>query len=418
MPIFTASPGLDNALVTPAYWGNEQWVHDQFQWLREHDPMRYCSPEGYDPFWSVTRYDDIKAIAGNKATFINDPRPLLGPKMVEALVTHMTGRKHLVRSLVQMDDPDHLQYRLLTQSWFMGHNLRKLQDNINVLARQYVDQMAELGGECDFVKDVAIWYALRVIMSVLGVPAEDEPLMMKLTQELFGGSDPDIARSFAPETVMDVVADFENYFVKLTALRRKHPTDDVASVIANAVIDGKPLPEHETNGYYAIIATAGHDTTSSSVAGGLLALINNPEQMQLLRSAPDELMDSAINEIIRWVTPVRQFCRTATQDCNVNGTHIAEGQSCALWYPSANRDASVFDKPFTFQIDRQGSKHLAFGFGGHVCLGQHLARMEMAAFYRELLSRMESIELAGEPQYSQSLFVGGLKTLPIKFKIR
>ena len=216
---------------------------------------------------------------------------------------------------------------------------------------------------------------------------------------------------------MDVVADFEGYFQALSRKRRANRTDDVASLIANARIDGQPVPEHETNGYYIIIATAGHDTTSSSTAGGVLALIENPAELARLRADPDRHMASAIDEVIRWVTPVRQFVRTATADCRVGDVDVAEGQACTLWYVSANRDESAFDDPFSFRVDRRPN-HLAFGYGPHVCLGQHLARMEMAALYRELLVRVDHLELNGEPAYKQSTFVGGLKSLPIRYRMK
>lgn len=417
MELYTQSPDLENALVDPASWADEDGIHAQFTWLRANDPMRRLEPEGFDPFWNVTRYEDIKSIEGNKRVFINDPRPILGPRMMQQMVEAMTGRKHLVRSLVQMDDPDHAKYRTLTQSWFMGTNLRKLEARVGELATMYVDRLGELGGECDFVKDVAIWYPLRVIMTILGVPEEDESLMLKLTQELFGSSDPDNARSFEPTEFLDVVKDFESYFAGITRARRAQPTDDVASVIANATFDGEPIPEHDANGYYMIVATAGHDTTSASTAGGLLALIQNPDQMDRLRGDPSALMPTAVNEMIRWVSPVRQFMRTATEDVEVGGTTIREGESAVLWYPSANRDESVFEQPFEFRVDRN-TKHLAFGFGAHVCLGQHLARMEISALFRELLNRVDRFELAGEPRYVQSTFVGGLKSLPIRYRMK
>lgn len=418
MDLYTTSPELDNAVVDPANWADEAGIHRQLTWLRQNDPLRWLEPEGFDPFWNVTKYDDIKAIEGNKRIFINDPRPILGPVMMQQMVEAMTGRKHLVRSLVQMDDPDHTRYRMLTQSWFMGTNLRKLQPRVEALAAMYVDRLGDLGGECDFVKDVAIWYPLRVIMTILGVPEEDEPLMLKLTQELFGGSDPDIQRSFEPADFLNVVTDFEAYFAELTRARREHPTDDVASLIANATVDGEPIPEHDANGYYMIVATAGHDTTSSSTAGGLLALMENPAELTKLRADPAGLMPTAIDEMIRWVTPVREFMRTATEDFELRGETIREGQSACLWYPSANRDEEIFEAPLEFRVDRKDAKQLAFGFGAHVCLGQHLARMEMSALYRELLSRVESFELAGEPRYIESTFVGGLKALPIRYKMR
>lgn len=418
MELFTTSPEIDNAIVDPANWADETGIHAQLAWLRQNDPLRWLEPEGYDPFWNVTKYNDIKEIEGKKQIFINDPRPTLGLKVMTELLQQMTGRKHLVRSLVQMDDPDHTKYRMLTQSWFMGANLRKLQADVDALAKQYVDRLADLGGECDFVKDVAIWYPLRVIMSILGVPEEDEALMLKLTQELFGSTDPDVQRSFEPQDFLGVVQDFEAYFAELTRSRRANPTDDVASVIANAEFDGVPIPEHDANGYYMIVATAGHDTTSASTAGGLLALMQNPEQMARFRADPETLMPTAIDEMIRWVSPVRHFMRTATEDYEIRGKTIRAGESAILWYPSANRDEDVFDAPFEFRVDRRDAKQLAFGFGAHVCLGQHLARMEMSALFRELLNRVEHFELAGEPRYTQATFVGGLKSLPIRYKLK
>lgn len=413
----TAPHDLDNALVDPEFWSQETEIHELLTWLRQNDPLRYLQPKGFAPFWNVTRYDDIKAIEGNKKVFINDPRPTLAQLGMDEMVQAMTGRKHLIRSLVQMDDPDHMKYRMLTQGWFMGSNLRKLQDRVDRLATMYVDRMAELGGECDFVKDVAIWYPLRVIMEILGVPEEDEALMLKLTQELFGSQDPDNQRSFDPQDFFQVVEDFERYFDDLTAARRKNPTDDVATLIANAEFDGEPMPRLDSNGYYIIIATAGHDTTSASTAGGILALIDNPGELKKLQENPEH-MATAIDEVIRWVTPVRHFMRTATQDVEVSGKTIKKGESAILWYPSANRDETIFQDPFEFRVDRKDAKQLAFGFGAHVCLGQHLARMEITALYRELLKRVTDIELAGEPRYTQSTFVGGLKSLPIRYRMK
>ena len=418
MPPIPESPALDNLLVDPATWADEQTIHEYLTWLRGNDPVRYLEPEGYEPFWAITRYADIKEIEQNKTGFINDPRPTLAPKIITEAMQQLMGRKHLVRSLVQMDDPDHAKYRMLTQGWFMGSNLRKLQTRVDELATKYIDRLVELDGECDFVKDVAIWYPLRVVMSILGVPEEDEPLMMKLTQELFGSSDPDVQRSFEITDFAQVVKDFEGYFAALTAERRANPRDDVASIIANAKIDGKPIPELEANGYYIIVATAGHDTTSSSTAGGLLALLEHPDEFSKLRADPDTYLPSAIDEMIRWVTPVRHFMRTATADYTLRGSNINAGDSVILWYPSANRDEDVFADPFQFKVDRKDAKQLAFGFGAHVCLGQHLARMEMTSLYRELLRRVDHIELAGEPRYVQSTFVGGLKSLPIRYRMR
>ncbi|HSG87678.1 MAG TPA: cytochrome P450 [Pseudomonadales bacterium] len=418
MAAVPASPELDNALVDPVVWSDETRIHGLLAWLRANDPVRRLAPEGYEPFYAITKHADVMAVERDKEGFVNDPRPTLAPEMIAQAIEMLVGRKHLVRSLVQMDDPDHMKYRMLTAPFFTRQKLEAMKPEVERLAKHYVDRMAEFGGECDFVKDVAVWYPLRVVMSVLGVPPEDEPLMMKLTQELFGSTDPDVQRSFDLMAIGDVVKDFEAYFARISADRRRNPRDDMATIIANATIDGEPIPDLEAAGYYIIVATAGHDTTSSSTAGGLLALMNAPDEFAKLRSDPDRYLAGAVEEMIRWVSPVRHFMRTATTDRVVRGQTIAAGESVILWYPSANRDEEVFEAPFEFRIERPAARNLAFGFGAHVCLGQHLARMEMQAFYRELLARVDHFEVAGEPQYAQAAFVGGLKSLPIRYRMK
>ena len=418
MDLVTTSPDLDNLLVDPVVWSDEARIHGHLTWLRKHDPLRRLAPDGFEPFRAITRHADVMAIERDKEGFINDPRPTLAPEMITQAIEQLTGRRHLVRSLVQMDDPDHMKYRMLTAAFFTRQRLAQMKDTVEGLARTYVDRMAELGGECDFVKDVAVWYPLRVVMSVLGVPPEDEPYMLKLTQELFGSTDPDVQRSFDIMAIGDVVKDFEAYFLGITEDRRANPRDDLATVIANATIDGAPIPPLEAAGYYIIVATAGHDTTSSSTSGGLLALMEHPDEFAKLRSDPDHYVDGAVDEMIRWVSPVRHFMRTATRDHDIGGTTIRAGESVILWYPSANRDEEVFEAPFEFRIERPAARNLAFGYGAHVCLGQHLARMEIAALYRELLARVDHIELAGEPRFAQAAFVGGLKSLPIRYRMK
>ena len=276
--------------------------------------------------------------------------------------------------------------------------------------------MADLGGECDFVTDVAVHYPLYVILSILGLPEEDFPRLLKLTQELFGAADPEMARGTTPEELMQTLQDFFQYFVALTEDRRAHPTDDLASVIANAEVNGAPIGIFEAVSYYVIVATAGHDTTSSSIAGGLHALLQHSDQLDRLMGDPG-LVTTAVDEMIRWVTPVKQFMRTATDDYVLRGVPIAAGESVLLSYPSANRDEEVFEHPGRFDVGRNPNKHVAFGFGAHYCLGAQLARMEGRAIYNELIPRLKSIELAGEPSYMQTLFVGGPKHLPIRYEL-
>jgi cytochrome P450 len=295
--------------------------------------------------------------------------------------------------------------------------MRELKVRVDELAKIHVDKMLAAGGECDFVQEVAVHFPLYVILSLLGLPESDFPRMLSLTQELFGGDEAEYKRGATPEEQLQVLLDFFGYFTNLTASRRECPTEDLASAIANARIDGEPLSDIDTASYYVIIATAGHDTTSATIAGGLRALIENPDQLQRLRQRP-ELMGTAIEEMIRWVTPVKEFMRTATADTTVRGVPIAKGESVYLAYVSGNRDEEAFDDPFRFDVGRDPNKHLAFGYGVHFCLGAALARMEINSFFSELVPRLNSIELAGEPELSATTFVGGLKHLPIRYSLK
>jgi cytochrome P450 len=258
---------------------------------------------------------------------------------------------------------------------------------------------------------------LNVILDILGLPESDYPRMLKLTQELFGSSDEELRRGSSPEDLIAVIQDFFAYFTKVTEERRLSPTDDLASAVANGKINGEELTMMQTISYYVIAATAGHDTTASAIAGGLQALIENPDQMEKLKKDPS-LVLTAADEIIRWVTPVKHFMRTATEDYTISGVTIKKGESVLLAYPSANRDEEVFDKPNVFDISRSPNKHLAFGFGVHYCLGAMLARMEIKAILTELIPRLKSVELAGEPSLMKTLFVGGLKHLPIRYEMK
>jgi hypothetical protein len=286
--------------------------------------------------------------------------------------------------------------------------------------------MAAKGGECDFVKEVALNYPLHVIMTILGVPESDEPRMLKLTQELFGAADPELGRGGEPVTLADgeerefdfsVVIDFSNYFRELSEARRKTPTDDLASVIANSRIDGQPISDLEAMSYYIIVATAGHDTTSSSTGGAMWALAENPGEFRKLKSDLS-LIPSLVDESIRWTTPVKTFMRTVTADTEFAGRDLKKNDWLMLCYASANRDEAVFEEPDQFRVDRKPNRHLAFGYGAHLCLGQHLAKMEMRILWEELIPRLESVELAGTPAMSEAVFVNGPKRLPIRFKMR
>jgi cytochrome P450 len=316
-----------------------------------------------------------------------------------------------------MDDPHHRDVRKIGADWFRPKAMRALKIRVDELAKRYVDRMRDIGPECDFVTDIAVNYPLYVILSLLGLPEEDFPRMLQLTQEMFGGDDAEHQRGDTPEDMLAVLMDFFNYFASLTASRRAQPTDDLASAIANGLINGEPMSDMDTASYYVIVASAGHDTTKDGMSGGLLALVEHPEQLTRLRDNP-ALMPSAVEEMIRWTTPVKEFMRTATADTEVRGVPIAKGESVYLTYVSGNRDEEVFDQPFRFDVARDPNKHLSFGYGVHFCLGAALARMEMNSLFSELLPRLDSIELAGQPEYSATTFVGGLKHLPVRYSLR
>jgi cytochrome P450 len=241
--------------------------------------------------------------------------------------------------------------------------------------------------------------------------------MLKYTQEMFGNDDPELQRGTTKEEQMASLLDMFAYFTAVTTSRRENPTEDLASAIANATIDGEPLSDIETVSYYSIVAAAGHDTTSAVISGGLQALLEHPDQLARLQHNMD-LMPLATEEMIRWVTPVKEFMRTAQADTTVRGVPIAAGESVLLSYASANRDEDVFDKPFRFDVGRDPNRHNAFGYGVHFCLGAALARMEVNSFFSELIPRLESIELAGDPAHIATIFVGGLKHLPIRHSLK
>jgi len=399
-------------LAEPAAYTDEPRLHAALTNLRTGTPVSYVDVPGYKPFWAITKHADIMSIERNNTLFTNWPRPVL---MTEESDEQQAAIG--IRTLIHMDEPQHRVVRAIAADWFSPKAMRALDLRITELAKRFVDRMRDAGGECDFVQEVAVNYPLYVIMSLLGVPESDFPRMLKLTQELLGSDDDEYRREVSQDEQVGALLDMFSYFNGLTTARREQPTEDLASTIANARVDGEPLADIDTVSYYAIIATAGHDTTSGTISGGMRALAENPDQLDRLR-ADLSLMPRATEEMIRWVTPVKAFMRTATADTTVRGVPIAEGDSLLLSYISANRDEEIFEDPFRFDIAREPNKHVAFGFGVHFCLGAALARLEVNRFFAELVPRLTSVELAGEPELTATTFVGGLKHLPIRYTLR
>jgi cytochrome P450 len=412
----TVSPDLGRIFADPAAYADPVAWHEAARRLRNESPITRVSLPEYQDFWAITRHADIMEIERNSTVFTNAPVPTLMSRAdFEARVP---GQASAVNTLIQMDGDEHRAHRGIVNDWFKPGSIKRMSDRIDALAKEWVDRMAAMDGQCDFANDIAMHYPLQVILSLLGLPEEDHQKMLKLTQELFGAEDPDIGRVSEDATVLDVMMDFVGYFTGLAADRRAHPTEDLASVIANAQLDGSPLPDMDVMGFYLIIATAGHDTTSNSIAGGLLALLQHPDQLALLQSDPS-LFDNAAVELIRYVSPVKHFLRTCQEPVTVGGVDFVPGDVTLLSFASGNRDDAVFEDPFRLDVQRaNASSHLAFGFGRHFCLGAQLARMEVRAFFRELVGRLDSIELDGEPTFVHSTLVSGPKTLPVRYTFK
>jgi cytochrome P450 len=395
----------------PQAYADEARLHAALAHLRANTPVAWVDVDDYSPFWAITKHADVMAIERANTVFTNSPRPVLATKDGDEQQAAIG-----VSTLIHMDDPQHRAVRAIGADWFRPKAMRALKLRIDELAQRYVDHMVATGPECDFVQEVALNYPLYVILSMLGMPESDFPRMLKYTQELFGSDDAELQRGTTKEEQMAVLLEMFEYFSALTASRRANPTEDLASAIANAAIDGEPLSDIDTVSYYLIIATAGHDTTSAVISGGLQALIENPDQRERLRANMD-LLPLATEEMIRWVTPVKEFMRTAREDTEVRGVRIAAGESVLLSYASSNRDDDVFDDPFRFDVARDPNRHNAFGYGVHFCLGAALARMEVSSFFSALLPRLDDIDLAGQPEHIATIFVGGLKHLPIRYSL-
>ena len=313
-----------NVLVDPqAYTDDAKW-HHAMSHLRAHAPVSWVDVAEYRPFWAITKHADIMAIERANDLFTNSPRPVLMTKESDELQAGVG-----ISTLIHMDDPQHRVVRAIGGDWFRPKAMRAMKLRVDELATRYVDHMAAVGPECDFVQEVAVNFPLFVIMSLLGVPEEDFPRMLQYTQELFGNEDAELAGGATKEETLGVLLDMFGYFNAITASRREHPTEDLASAIANAKIDGEPLPDVDTVSYYVIIATAGHDTTSATISGGLQALIEHPDELQRLRRDP-QLMGLAGEEMIRWVTPVKEFMRTAVEDNMIRGVPIKAGIGAAV----------------------------------------------------------------------------------------
>lgn len=395
-------------LVEPSRYAERGRPYELFAAMRREAPVMFCEPDGYEPFWAITRHEDIVAISRDPARFSN-------AEGVALLRKNEPDFQRMVRTIINMDPPDHGAYRAIGHRWFVPRNLRNLEGRVRALARALLDGIAARGAtRIEFVQQIATPLPLRMICNLLGLPAEDEAFALRVADEAFGADDPDMKRAEGGRVAL--VVELTGYFTKLLADRRREPCEDLLSLIANAEVNGKPIPDLEALSYAGVILGAGIDTTRNALGSGMEALLAHPEQFERLRQDPS-LVPTAVEEILRWTVPANQMLRTATCDTEVRGIPIRKGDTLVLFYPSANRDEAVFEDPDLFLVDRKPNHHLTFGIGEHFCLGAGLARMEIRVLLEELLPRLHSIRLAGTPKRIETNFIVGWKELPIELEL-
>lgn len=399
--------------TNPDRWADIDGWEQSASELHEAGGIHRVEAPGYRPFWAVIDHAAVLEIERRTAVFHNAPRPIL------STIEQDAARQRELKALIHMDGHEHAAHRTLTADWFKPASIGRMTARLDHLSAKAVEHMEALGESCDWVAEVALPYPLRVILEVLGLPESDYPRMLRLTQELFGQEDPDLQREpQSPEVRERVVEDFFSYFRALADDRRANPSDDLASLIANGVVDGQPIRELPMLGYYVIVATAGHDTTSSALAGAMHLLATHPDALARVQAEP-ALLTNAIEEMLRRTAPVRHFMRTVTEPTVIAGQEVAEGDRLYLSYKAANLDPKVFADPLRFDIERpNANKHLSFGHGAHFCLGAQLARNEMRSLLGALVPRLESLEPAGTATTARSTFVGGHKRVPIRYRLR
>ena len=391
--------------------------HEWFTYLRKNHPIfRHPEPDG-PGFWVFTKHDDVTAIGRDAKHFSSDQARggVVGleeptQEQLEAARAQEGGNLMLT-----MDPPPHTRYRKLVNRGFTPRMIGVLEDHIRDVSAEIVaGGLAK--GEVDFVVDMASELPLIVIAELMGVPHEDRHKIFEWSNRMIGSEDPEYI--VAQDEVQAAFVEMFLYAQQLAETRRAEPREDIISKLLSADVDGDQLTEMDFNLFFLLLAVAGNETTRNAISHGMNAFLENPDQYERLRDNP-ELIDSAVEEIIRWASPVMYFRRNVTEDLEYKGHQLKAGDKVSIWYTSANRDEDVFDDPFKFDVGRDPNPHIAFGGGGpHHCLGSNLARMEVRLFYAELIKQVESIESVGAPALLRSNFIGGIKHLPIRFHPR
>ena len=415
-----AAPSLHELeFLDPGVFAREGYPHDVWTRLRAEDPVHWYDRSPGEKFWTITRHEDIVFIGKRPDLFISDPVLVVQP-------TPLAERDDsFPKNLIQFDPPKHGQQRKLISKGFTPRALRRFHPDIERIARGVVDDLFAEGerGECDFVDRISAPLPIAVIGWLLGVPEPDWPKLYHWTNRMLGSSDPEFRdEETTMETVRKAQEELFSYFADLVAKKRANPEDDLVTLFAHAEVEGEKLSDIEVLIWCNLIVAAGNETTRNATSGGMEALIEHPNELRKLQQAiadgDEGLLGRGVEEILRWTSPIIQFARTATQDVELRGRQIKKGDIVALYYPSANRDEAVFEAPFEFRVDRTPNRHLAFGIGEHFCAGAHVARLEIEYALRFFLPRLEEIELAGPIDRLHSSFIGGIKRLPIRYKLR
>jgi len=398
-------------LMDPDLFVSRGYPHKEWAALRREAPVKWFAFDGPRPgFWAITKRADIVAISREPEKFLIGPRTA-----VFAESPPSSERTIQTRHLLTMDPPDHAAYRKLASGWFTPRAVETRRPEITGLACELLDRLAP-EGEFDFVTDFAAPLTLSVLADMLGVPREDWPRLFDWTNRLIGSTDPEFQGGDPNLSDERASRELFAYFKALAGERAARPTSDLTSVLVNARIAGKPLPPTDLLSYYQLLVAAGNETTRNAASGGLIALIENPGELAKLRANP-RLVNAAVEEIVRWTTPVLQFCRTPIADFTLRGEKIRAGESMCLFYASANRDEEAFAEPDDFRVDRSPNPHLGFGIGEHFCLGANLARLELRVIFAEIARRFARLELVGEPARMRSSFIGGVKRLRVAYRL-
>lgn len=378
--------------------------HDQFHWLRENAPVRWHDEPGGKGFWSVTRYEDVWAVDRDFQAFSSEPTIMIADPAEESAAFGP------YKMMLMMDPPEHTGFRKLIRSEFTLPEAKMRGERIQALARQIVDAVIDKG-ECDFVEQVAGEMPSFVIAELMGLPLEDGRELYKLTEVIHTAPE-----AQAPGAGAQAVFKMFEYGSKVMAEKRARPGDDLASRLLAAEVDGRRLEDMEFLLFFLLLVDAGGDTTRNLLAAGLLALMENPDQLAWLKADLDNRLAPAQEELLRYCSPVIYMRRTAKRDIELGGQQIREGDKVVMYFGSANRDPAKFERPEELILSRTPNEHLAFGAGAHACLGQHIARIEIDAMLREVLTRMTDFQLAAPPEWLASNFISGPKAMPLRFR--